>query len=148
MLKVVAANNPTVKCIVFKGNKDVSDKELLPIFEAQLGKPQNIEMIGKAIDKIEKNFRDQGYVLARVVDLRDSGNGNCIVVIDEGVIGEVEIDGGQTLKEYLQKRIKIKPGQIIYNDRTLSNDLKDMQADGFLTSPQRLTLIRALLRRA
>jgi len=69
-------------------------------------------------------------VLARVVDLKDSGNGNCIVVIDEGVIGEVEIAGGQTLKEYLQKRIKIKPGQI-YNDRTLSNDLKDMQADGF-----------------
>jgi outer membrane protein assembly factor BamA len=39
----------------------VSEKELLPIFEAQLGKPQNIEMIGKAIDKIEKFFREQGY---------------------------------------------------------------------------------------
>jgi outer membrane protein assembly factor BamA len=130
VLRVVVEENPTVKRIVFKGNKDVSEKELLPIFEAQLGKPQNIEMIGKAIDKIEKNFRDQGYVLARVVDLKDSGNGNCIVVIDEGVVGEVEITGGETLKGYLQKHIKIKPGQI-YNDRTLSNDLKDMQADGF-----------------
>jgi outer membrane protein insertion porin family len=96
VLKIVVEENPTVKRIVFKGNKDVSEKELLPIFEAQLGKPQNIEMIGKAIDKIEKNFRDQGYVLARVVDLKDSGNGNCIVVIDEGVIGEVEIAGGET----------------------------------------------------
>jgi outer membrane protein insertion porin family len=136
VLKIIVEENPTVKRIVFKGNKDVSDKELLPIIEAQLGKPQNIEMIGKAIDKIEKYFRDQGFVLARVVDLKDSGNGNCIVVIDEGVIGEVEIAGGQTLKEYLQKRIKIKPGQI-YNDRTLSNDLKNMQADGFFMELRR-----------
>ncbi len=40
-------------------------------------------MIEKAIDKIEKNFIDQGYVLARAVDLKDSGSGNCIVVIEE-----------------------------------------------------------------
>jgi outer membrane protein assembly factor BamA len=50
VLKVVVEENPTVKRIVFKGNKDLSEKELLPIFEAQLGKPQNIEMIGKAIE--------------------------------------------------------------------------------------------------
>ena len=52
------------------------------------------------------------------------------MVIDEGVIGEVEIESGQTLNQYLQKHIKIKPGQI-YNDRTLSNELKGMEADGF-----------------
>jgi outer membrane protein assembly factor BamA len=130
MLKINVEENPTVNRIVFEGNKDVRDKQLLPIFAEQLGKPQNVELIGKAIDKIEKYFREQGYVLARVVDLKDSGNGNCIVVIDEGVIGEVEIESGQTLNQYLQKHIKIKPGQI-YNDRTLSNELKDMEADGF-----------------
>jgi outer membrane protein assembly factor BamA len=130
VLKIIVEENPTVNRIVFKGNKDVREKELLPIFAEQLGKPQNIELIGKAIDKIEKYFCDRGYVLARVVDLIDSGNGNCVVVVDEGVIGEVEVDGGTTLKEYLQKHIKIKPGQI-YNDRILSNELKNMQADGF-----------------
>jgi outer membrane protein assembly factor BamA len=130
VLKIVVEENPAVKRILFKGNKDVSEKELLPIFSEQLGKPQNIKIIGKAIDQIENRFRDQGYVLARVVDLKDGGNGNCIVVVDEGVIGEVEIEGGTTMKEYLQKQIKIKPGQI-YNDRTLSNELKNMQADGF-----------------
>jgi outer membrane protein assembly factor BamA len=130
VLKIVVEENPAVKRIIFKGNKDVSEKELLPIFSEQLGKPQNVKIIGKAIDQIEKRFCDRGYVLARVVDLIDGGNGNCVVVVDEGVIGEVEVDGGTTLKEYLQKHIKIKPGQI-YNDRILSNELKNMQADGF-----------------
>jgi outer membrane protein assembly factor BamA len=130
VLKIVVEENPAIKRILFKGNKDVSEKELLPIFSEQLGKPQNIKIIGKAIDQIEKRFHDRGYVLARVVDLIDGGNGNCVVVVDEGIIGEVEVNGGTTLKEYLQKHIKIKPGQI-YNDRTLSNELKNMQADGF-----------------
>lgn len=136
VLKIVVEENPAVKRIIFKGNKDISEKELLPIFSEQLGKPQNVKIIGNAIDQIEKCFRDRGYVLARVVDLINGGNGNCVVVVDEGVIGEVEVDGGTTLKEYLQKHIKIKPGQI-YNDQTLSNELKSMQADGFVMKLRR-----------
>jgi outer membrane protein insertion porin family len=106
VLKIIVEENPTVKRVVFKGNKDVRDKELLPVFAEQVGKPQNIELIGKAIDKIEKYLREQGYVLARVVDLKDSGNGNCIVVIDEGVIGEVEIESGQTLNQIFAETYK------------------------------------------
>lgn len=130
VIKVIVQENPTIKRIVFKGNKDAGDNELLPMFAEQIGKPQNVEVMGKAVEKVEQCFRDRGYVLARVVDLTDRGNGTFIVVIDEGVIGEVEIVGGQTLKGYLQKHIKIKPGQI-YNDRTLSNVIKGMNGDGF-----------------
>ena len=130
VLHIIVEENPTVNRIVFKGNKDLSDKEILPLFAGQLGKPQNLEVIGKAIDKVEQYYRERGYVLARVIDLKDDEKGNYIVVIDEGVIGEVEIESGQTLKEYLHKHIKIKPGQV-YNDRTLSIDLKDMKENGF-----------------
>lgn len=130
VIKVIVQENPTVKRVVFKGNKDAGDNELLPMFADQIGKPQNVEIIGKAVEKIEQYFRDRGYVLARVVDLTDGDNGTFTVVVDEGVIGEVEIVAGQTLKGYLQKHIKIKPGQI-YNDRTLSNDIKGMKGDGF-----------------
>lgn len=130
VIKVIVQENPTVKRVVFKGNKDAGDNELLPMFADQIGKPQNVEIIGKAVEKIEQYFRDRGYVLARVADLTDGDNGTFTVVVDEGVIGEVEIVAGQTLKGYLQKHIKIKPGQI-YNDRTLSNDIKGMKGDGF-----------------
>ena len=75
VLKIVVEENPAVNRIVFEGNKDIRDKQLLPIFAEQIGKPQNIEIIGKAIDKIENYFHEQGYVLARVIDLKDSGNG-------------------------------------------------------------------------
>jgi outer membrane protein assembly factor BamA len=130
VLKINVEENPTVKRVVFKGNGDIGEKDLIPLFDHQIGRPQNIELIGKSIDKVEQHFRERGYVLARVVDVKDTGNGTFTIDLDEGVIGEIEIVAGQTLKGYLQKRIRIKPGQI-YNDRNLSNDLKNMNGDGF-----------------
>jgi outer membrane protein assembly factor BamA len=55
VLKIIVEENPTVKRVVFKGNKDVRDKELLPIFVEQLGYRKALKLLEKR--SIKSNFR-------------------------------------------------------------------------------------------
>ncbi len=65
------------------------------IFANQLGKPQNLNDLSSSIDKVEQLYREKGFLLARVVDVKDDPDGNISLKVNEGQIESVQIAGNR-----------------------------------------------------
>ncbi len=120
LLKVCVKEYPVVPSVSFPGNTIFSKRVLASHFSDQLGKPVNLNQFCNDIDKIEQDYHDKGYILARVTDVRFSPT-SINVIIDEGKISAVQITGGKRFKSLVTKRTAgVKLG-LPYNDRILAN---------------------------
>jgi outer membrane protein insertion porin family len=151
LLKIRVQENEPVTQFAFQGNKVLSTDEISKAFSDQLGKPQNLSQLSQAIDKVEQAYHEKGYLLARVVDVKDDPDGSIGMTINEGEIESVQIVGNRKTKDFIIKNaIKVKPGSV-YNERDLTNDLRKLYGNGYFqdirrslvpstTSPDKYTL--------
>jgi outer membrane protein insertion porin family len=137
LLKIRVQENAPVSQFSFQGNKVLSTEEIHKIFADQLEKPQNLNQLTAAIDKVEAAYHERGFVLARVTDVKDDPDGSISLTINEGVIDEVQVSGNRKTKDFIVKQnIKIKAGQV-YNDKALTNDLRKLYANGYFQDIRR-----------
>lgn len=137
LLKIRVQENAPVTGFAFQGNTVVSSDELVKVFSDQLGKPQNLTQLSAAIDKVEQAYHQKGYMLARVVDVKDDPDGNVGIKVDEGTISNVQIVGNKKTKDFIIRRaIKLKAGQV-YNERELTSDLRKLYGNGYFQDIRR-----------
>ena len=74
------------------------------ILSSYEGKPQNILGINNAINEIQELYSSRGYILARVTKVSDDPDGVINVIIDEGVIGDIIVEGNNKTKDFIVKR--------------------------------------------
>ncbi len=122
-LRIVLEENPPVAGFGIVGNNSVSNSEIMAILEPYIGKPQNILSINNAINEIQELYSSKGYILARVKKVADDPDGYINILIDEGVIGDIIVDGNNKTRDFIVKRnIFLKPG-CVYNENTMRSDI-------------------------
>lgn len=137
LLKIRVQENAPVTEFAFQGNNVISSADLAKVFSDQLGKPQNLTQLSQAIDKVEQQYHEQGYTLARVVDVKDDPDGSVHLKIDEGVINSVQLAGNKKTKDFLLRNaIKLKPG-MVYNEKQLTADLRQLYSNGYFQDIRR-----------
>jgi outer membrane protein insertion porin family len=123
VLKIRVEENIPVTGFNITGNKVVSTDEISKILNIQIGLPQNIMELNRAVKQVEDLYAEKGYVLARVKELTDDPDGIINLKLNEGIIDDIKITGNTRTKEFVIRRnILTSPG-MVYNENTLKQDL-------------------------
>jgi outer membrane protein insertion porin family len=137
LLKIRVQENAPVSQFSFQGNRVLNTEEIHKIFADQLEKPQNLNQLTAAIDRVEAAYHDKGYVLARVTDVKDDPDGSIALTINEGIIDDIQVGGNKKTKDFIVKhQIRVKPGEV-YNEKNLTNDLRKLYANGYFQDIRR-----------
>lgn len=123
-LRFEVEENPVVKQFQFEGQSVLPEEDLRKLFEAQAGLPQNVNAINKGIQDIELLYKDKGYILARVEDIREEETGTVKLIISEGKINKIRYSGNRKTKDYVIRRAMAQKEGEPYNDITVTEDLK------------------------
>ncbi|MBQ8636253.1 BamA/TamA family outer membrane protein [bacterium] len=122
-LRIILEENPPIEDFAIVGNNSISTSEILKILDQFKGKPQNILSINSAISEIQELYSTRGYILARVTKVSDDPDGYVYIKIDEGVIGDIIVEGNNKTKDFIIKRnIFLQPGSV-YNENTMRSDI-------------------------
>lgn len=122
-LKILLEENIPVKDVTIDGNTVISTEELMPLVTPLIGKPQNIDAVNQAIEKINECYASKGYILARVDSIYDDPDGTINIGLKEGTINKILISGNQKTKEYvITRNILTEPG-MVYNENQIKQDL-------------------------
>ena len=137
LLKIRVQENAPITQFAFQGNKVLSTEDIEKLFSEQLGRPQNLNSLSSAIDKVEQAYHEKGYVLARVTDVKDDPDGSVGLNINEGTIDKIEIVGNKKTKDFIVRNaIKLKSGDV-YNEKQLTADLRKLFANGYFQDIRR-----------
>ena len=137
LLKIRVQENSPVTQFSIQGNNVLSTEEISKLFTDQLGRPQNLNQLSGAIDRVEKAYHEKGFVLARVVDVKDDPDGSISLTINEGTISDIQISGNKKTKDFIiRNNLKLKPG-MAYNERQLTNDLRKLYGNGYFQDIRR-----------
>lgn len=123
-LRIEVQENAPVTGINIEGNTIINDAELQSVFAGQTGLPQNIGQLNESIEKVEKLYADKGYILSRVTGIADDPDGTINLTINEGTIDKIEFVGNRKTKDFVIKRAMVLKEGDLYNEKTLSEDLK------------------------
>ena len=122
-LKILLEENIPVKDVVIDGNTVISTDELMPLVADLIGKPQNIDEVNQAIERINQCYSSKGYILARVDTIYDDPDGTINIGLKEGTINKILIAGNKKTKEYvITRNILTEPG-MVYNENQIKEDL-------------------------
>lgn len=137
LLKIRVQENAPVSDFAFQGNKVLSSEEISKVFSDQLGKPQNLNQLSSAIDKVEQAYHNKGYILARVTDVKDDPDGSIGLTINEGVINKIEITGNRKTQDYVIRRYIKQQAGGVYNEKMLTADLRKLYGQGYFSDIRR-----------
>ena len=123
VLKVYVEENRPVTEFTITGNSVISDGEISEILAPLENQPQNIATLNKAVEKTEELYSSKGYILARVVDVKDDPDGCVNLTIAEGVINSVKFEGNSKTKDYVINRNILSAPGTVYNENLIKEDL-------------------------
>ncbi|MFN9669535.1 MAG: POTRA domain-containing protein, partial [Pseudanabaena sp.] len=83
--------NPVLKSVNTEGTKVLEAGVIDRIFGSQIGKITNLKDVQTGVKELEKYYQDKGYVLAQVVDIKATPEGNINLVVSEGVIEDIKV---------------------------------------------------------
>ena len=122
-LRIIVEENPPIKGFTIEGNNVVATKDIMTILSQYEGQPQNILNINSAIEQIQEMYSMKGYILSRVVSVQDDPDGMVNIVVDEGVINDVIVEGNYKTRDFIVKRnILLEPGTV-YNENIMRDDI-------------------------
>lgn len=137
--------NPVLKSVNTEGAKVLEAGVVDRIFGSQIGKITNLKDVQTGVKELEKYYQDKGYVLAQIVDIKATPEGNINLVVSEGVIEDIKVafineDGktvdkegkpvtGTTRDFIITRELTIKEGEI-FNKNTVQGDLQKVFALG------------------
>ena len=122
-LRIIVEENPPIQGFTVDGNNVVATKEIMQILNQYEGQPQNILNINSAIEQIQEMYSMKGYILARVTSVQDDPDGIVNILIDEGVINDVIVEGNYKTRDFIVKRnILLEPGTV-YNENVMRDDI-------------------------
>jgi outer membrane protein insertion porin family len=136
----VVEPNPVLKAVQVQGNKVVTTADVDKIFQPQYGTTLNLRQLQQGIQTLTKQYQDQGYVLAQVVDVpKISPDGVVTLELAEGEVEGVQVkfinkegsatdDQGRPLKGrtrdfIITREMETKPGNT-FNRKIAERDLQ------------------------
>ncbi|AIF50696.1 outer membrane protein assembly factor [Pelosinus sp. UFO1] len=120
-----------IKDIVFKGNTKVSTEKLESLSAAMKGILIDNKKISDEAQIIEKYYHDQGYIVAKVNDIRMDQEGVLTVFINEGMTEDIVIKGNEKTKNHvITRELKLKIGEP-FNSKDAKRSIERLNNLGF-----------------
>jgi NTE family protein len=113
-IRFLLAENPRLNEVTFAGCALLPASELRREFAGLLGQPLNVGAVSAALERVLKAYRSHGYSLARVDStFFDIANGRLAVVMNEGVISQIDIQGGvRTQDSFILSEFPLEAGEV------------------------------------
>jgi outer membrane protein insertion porin family len=125
--------NPMVKDIYVYGNEsETVTVDVYAILKDLLGRPQSVVVTSQKLREIEEKYATEGFVLARVVDVKwNEQEGILSVYVAEGELSDIVFEGNRKTKEtYLRRLVaRTKPGEP-YNEKKFMKDFRRIKGTG------------------
>ena len=103
---------PKFNGIKFVGNKMVKTEDLEKKITLKPGERYNSVVFHKNMEEIEGIYKKDGYIQARIVDMRRVENGVIEVKINEGILEGYRVKGNTKTKErVILREMRQKPGE-------------------------------------
>ncbi|MFQ3585313.1 MAG: POTRA domain-containing protein, partial [Cyanobacteriota bacterium] len=116
--------NPILKAVKTEGARVLDPEVLREAFQDQEGRVLNFGDLQIGVADIEQWYADNGYVLAKVTDVRSSEDGTIILEIAEGEIEDIRVQGNDKTRDFIITReLKAKPGDV-FNRNQIQEDLQ------------------------
>lgn len=104
--------NPVYKQTKVEGNTVLDNKKVAGFFDLPEGKIANLKDINKCVQKLEEEYRSNGYILARVTDVHMEQDGTLNVTVNEGIVEDFKVKGNVKTKDYvITREMKLKKGK-------------------------------------
>jgi outer membrane protein insertion porin family len=120
--------NPVVNGVETEGSKllppDIKDK----IFAEQMGKVLNFGDLQIAVQEVETWYSDNGYVLAKVVDVKTSADGVINLKIVEGEIEDIQVKGNTRTRDFIVTRELSAVSGEVFNREKIQQDIQKIFA--------------------
>ncbi len=121
-IKFVVEPNPVLRAVKVQRDRVLSQEVVNQSFNTQYGQILNLKQFQTGIEKLNKWYQDNGYVLAQVIDApKINSDGTVILQVAEGVIEDIQVkfvnpDGeeakGKTQPYIITREMQLKPGEI------------------------------------
>lgn len=120
--------NPVVSGVETEGSNllpaDVKDK----IFAEQTGKVLNFGDLQIAVQEVETWYSDNGYVLAKVVDVKTSEDGVINLKVVEGEIEDIQVKGNTRTRDFIVTRELSAASGEVFNREKIQQDIQKIFA--------------------
>lgn len=104
--------NPVFKNLVVEGNTKVSSDKIAKIMDLQENKLINIKAVNENVRKVEAEYAQAGYILARITDVRVLPSGELYLFVNEGIVEDFKVKGNTKTKDYvITREMKLKKGE-------------------------------------
>lgn len=104
--------NPIYKGVNLSGNTVLPTKKIQDLFDLEEGKTANLKEINSCVQKLEEEYRSNGYILARVTDMHMDPSGIINVTVNEGLVEDFKVKGNNKTKDYvIIREMKLKKGK-------------------------------------
>ena len=104
--------NPVYQKVDIEGNTVLDKKKVEGFFDLPQNKIANLKDINKCVQKLEEEYRSNGYILARVTDVHMEQDGTLKVTVNEGNVEDFKVKGNVKTKDYVVIReMKLKKGK-------------------------------------
>jgi outer membrane protein insertion porin family len=137
--QVQYALNPVVLSRVQLNNARVLTPEVATtLFDQQLGQAVQPSAINAGIERLNTWYQDNGYVLAKVQDVRSQQDGSLSITVNEGVVGSVQaqftddegmVTDGRTRDDFVLEQLSVKPGEVFQVEQA-QTDLRQLYSLG------------------
>ncbi|MBV6622297.1 MAG: BamA/TamA family outer membrane protein [Rivularia sp. (in: Bacteria)] len=121
-INFVVEPNPVLRAVNIQNNQALPQEIVNQSFQEQYGNILNLKQFQAGVEKINKWYQDNGYVLAQVIDTpKINPDGTVTLQVAEGVIEDIQVqfvspDGeevkGKTRKYIITREMQLKPGEI------------------------------------
>ena len=104
--------NPVYKKLEVEGNTKISTSEIEKILDLPKDQIINIKDVNVKVQRLEAEYNKQGYILARVADIRMLPDGTLLLLVNEGIVEDFKVKGNVKTKDYVNTReMKQKKGE-------------------------------------
>ncbi|MBE9125239.1 MULTISPECIES: BamA/TamA family outer membrane protein [unclassified Coleofasciculus] len=127
-----------VRSLQLSGNQVLTPEVANTIFQSQFGKPVSPAALRQGVQQVSQWYKDNGYILAEVLDIQSTPDGAIILELAEGVVGDINLrfldeegnpTDGRTREDFIKRELKLQPGQVFKVD-VVRQDLQQLYQSG------------------
>ncbi len=122
---------PIYRGVEFSGNRIVSSEELEKLVTLPKDQRFNGIVFHRSMQSVEEKYRGDGYIQAKIVDMRQREDGIIEVKINEGILEGYKVKGNTKTKEkVILREMRMKPGEP-FNAKKARRSIQRVQNLGF-----------------
>jgi len=123
--------NPKYDHLEVTGNTKLSTDQIRQIVSLPKGKMINMREASRKLNFVEEQYKRDGYILARITDVRLQDDGILAVQINEGIVEDFKVKGNvKTKDKVILREIRLKKGEP-FNSTLARRSLNRIQNLGF-----------------